>query len=30
MLPFIVAEVIDFAYPIRQDAICSDEVAWIN
>jgi hypothetical protein len=29
-LPFIVAEVIDFAYPVGQDAIRSDEVVWID
>jgi hypothetical protein len=29
-LAFIVAEVIDLAYPVWQDAIRSDEVVWID
>jgi hypothetical protein len=29
-LRFIMAEVIDLAYPIWQDAIRSDEVVWID
>jgi hypothetical protein len=29
-LPFIVAEVIDLAYAVWQDAIRSDEIVWID
>jgi hypothetical protein len=29
-LPFIVAEVIDLAYPVWQDAIRGDKVVWID
>jgi hypothetical protein len=29
-LPFIVAEVIHLAYPVRQDPVSSNEVTWIN